>query len=85
MIDNEALSSISHNVLTQKEPKYVHFFLLAQAPLFAPGQGAKVKLTVQELTDQMWSSRNFLSNVKSEDGKYLTALCISWSYGNTRS
>jgi len=49
--------------------------LLAQAPLFAPGQGSKVKLTVQELTDQMWSSRNFLSNVKSEDGKYLTASC----------
>ena len=39
------------------------------------GQGEKVKLTVQELTDQMWSSRNFLSNVKSEDGKYLTASC----------
>merc|ERR1712019_102428 len=35
----------------------------------------KVKLTVQELTDQMWSSRNFLSNVKAEDGKYLTASC----------
>merc|ERR1712241_1382892 len=34
-----------------------------------------VKLTVQELTDQMWSSRNFLSNVKAEDGKYLTASC----------
>merc|ERR1712173_557805 len=29
----------------------------------------------QELTDQMWSSRNFLANVKSEDGKYLTASC----------
>merc|ERR1712113_772514 len=53
----------------------LHFFLLAQAPLFAPGQGAKVKLSVQELTDQMWSSRNFLANVKSEDGKYLTASC----------
>ena len=26
----------------------LHFFLLAQAPLFAPGQGEKVKLTVQE-------------------------------------
>merc|ERR1712207_13697 len=113
VIDNEALFSISHNVLKQKEPKYadlnwvismvmsgitaslrfsgklngdlrkmgvnlvpfprLHFFLLAQAPLFAPGQGDKVKLTVQELTDKMWSSRNFLSNVKSEDGKYLTA------------
>merc|ERR1711971_1504372 len=28
-----------------------------------------------QLTDQMWSSRNFLSNVKAEDGKYLTASC----------
>merc|ERR1712025_1366320 len=37
--------------------------------------GGKVKLTIQEITDQMWSSRNFLSNVKSEDGKYLTASC----------
>merc|ERR1712115_654169 len=90
VIDNEALFSISHNVLKQKEPKYsdlnwvismvmsgitaslrfsgklngdlrkmgvslvpfprLHFFLLAQAPLFAPGQGAKVKLSCQELT-----------------------------------
>merc|ERR1739848_451952 len=53
----------------------LHFFLLAQAPLFAEDQGGKVKLTIQEITDQMWSSRNFLSNVKSEDGKYLTASC----------
>merc|ERR1712129_245412 len=53
----------------------LHFFLLAQSPLFAPDQGGKVKLTVQEITDQMWSSRNFLVNVKSEDGKYLTASC----------
>merc|ERR1712165_238971 len=53
----------------------LHFFLLAQSPLFSPGNGDKVKLTVQELTDQMWSSRNFLANVKSEDGKYLTASC----------
>merc|ERR1712142_1086984 len=115
VIDNEALFSISHNVLKQKEPKYkdlnwvismtmsgitaslrfsgklngdlrkmgvnlvpfprLHFFLLAQSPLFAPNQGSKVKLTVQEITDQMWSSRNFLANVKSEDGKYLTASC----------
>merc|ERR1712129_695103 len=126
VIDNEALFSISHNVLKQKEPKYkdlnwvismvlsgitaslrfsgklngdlrkmgvnlvpfprLHFFLLAQAPLFAQDSlnskgankdsiGLKVKLNVQELTDQMFSSRNFLANVKSEDGKYLTASC----------
>jgi len=126
VIDNEALFSISHNVLKQKEPKYadlnwvismvmsgitaslrfsgklngdlrkmgvnlvpfprLHFFLLAQAPLFAKDEmsamgkdatsvSTKVKLNVQELTDQMFSSRNFLSNVKSEDGKYLTVSC----------
>merc|ERR1712048_920665 len=39
------------------------------------GLQSKVKLNVAELTDQMFSSRNFLSNVKSEDGKYLTASC----------
>eukprot|EP00484_Ammonia_sp_Unknown_P000976 CAMPEP_0197020316 /NCGR_PEP_ID=MMETSP1384-20130603/1088_1 /TAXON_ID=29189 /ORGANISM="Ammonia sp." /LENGTH=463 /DNA_ID=CAMNT_0042447921 /DNA_START=109 /DNA_END=1500 /DNA_ORIENTATION=+ len=115
VIDNEALFSISHNVLKQPDPKYsdlnlvistvmsgitaslrfsgklngdlrkmgvnlvpfprLHFFLLAQAPLFAPGESDKVRLTVQELTDQMWSSRNFLANVRAEDGKYLTASC----------
>ena len=32
-------------------------------------------MTVQEITDQMWSSRNFLANVKPEDGKYLSASC----------
>jgi len=51
----------------------LHFFLIAQSPLFAPGEGAKVKLTVQEITDQMWSSRNFMANVVPGDGKYLSA------------
>ena len=50
----------------------LHFFLLSQAPLFTSGQGDKLKLTGQELMDQMWSYRNFLANVRSEDGKYLT-------------
>ena len=53
----------------------LHFFLIAQAPLFAEGEGDKIKLTIQELTDQMWSSRNFLANVKPEDGKYMSASC----------
>eukprot|EP01084_Bolivina_argentea_P272127 463239_1 len=53
----------------------LHFFLLAQAPLFAPGHGDKVNLNVRELTNQMWSSKNFLANVNYLDGKYLTAYC----------
>jgi len=55
----------------------LHFFLIAQAPLFSPSEAGKVNLTVQELTDQMWSSRNFLANVKPEDGKYM---CVSCGY-----
>ena len=53
----------------------LHFFAIAQAPLFAPSDAKHVKVTVQEITDQMWSSRNFLANVKPEDGKYLSASC----------
>ena len=53
----------------------LHFFAIAQAPLFAPADASHVKVTVQEITDQMWSSRNFLANVKPEDGKYLSASC----------
>jgi len=51
----------------------LHFFLIAHSPLFAPDQASHVKITVQEVTSQMWSSRNFLANVKAEDGKYLSA------------
>jgi len=51
----------------------LHFFLIAHAPMFAADQASHVKLTVQEVTSQMWSSRNFLANVKAEDGKYLSA------------
>merc|ERR1712137_571368 len=53
----------------------LHFFLIAQAPLLSDENVGHVKLTVQELTTQMWSSRNFFANVKAEDGKYLTASC----------
>jgi tubulin beta len=45
----------------------LHFFLVAQAPLFAKDGGSKTNLTVQECTDQMWGSKNFLANVKPED------------------
>ena len=51
------------------------FFTVALAPLFARVDVEHVTVTVQEITYQMWSSRNFLANVKSEDayGKYLSA------------
>merc|ERR1712242_653573 len=116
VIDNEALFSISHNVLKQKEPKYadlnwvismvmsgitaslrfsgklngdlrklgvnlvpfprLHFFLVSQAPLLGGDASARVRLTVQELTNQCYSARNFLSNVKPDDGKYLACSLV---------
>ena len=53
----------------------LHFFALAQAPLSNPNESKHLNLTVAEITDQMWSGRNFLANIKPEDGKYLTASC----------
>jgi len=51
----------------------LHFFLVSQAPLLAGDQSSKVRLTVQELTSQAYSARNFFSNVKPDDGKYLAS------------
>merc|ERR1712156_1341981 len=51
----------------------LHFFLVSQAPLLASAQSSKVRVTVQELTSQAYSARNFFSNVKPDDGKYLAA------------
>ena len=84
---SEASYNISHNTL--KQLKYalrfsgklnvlavfsrLCFFAIGQSPLFAPINGKHIKVTVQEITDEMWSSRNFLANVKPELGKYLSA------------
>merc|ERR1711933_714572 len=51
----------------------LHFFLVSQAPLTSAKTSSKVKLTVQELTTQAYSARNFFSNVKPDDGKFLAA------------
>merc|ERR1719320_1777561 len=49
------------------------FFLIAQAPLSSQDNKAYLKINVQELTNQCFSPRNFFSNVKPDDGKYMTA------------
>jgi len=49
----------------------LHFFLVSQAPLLDEEGKKKVKVNVKELTSQAYSERNFYSNVKSADGKYL--------------
>jgi tubulin beta len=54
----------------------LHFFLIAQAPLFSPNNASHVQLNVKEINDQCWSARNFLANVAPEDGKYLAASLV---------
>jgi len=51
----------------------LHFFLIAQVPLQSKDNSGYVKITVLELTNQSFSPRNFFSNVKPDDGKYMTA------------
>jgi len=51
----------------------LHFFLISQAPLASEDQKSYQKINVQELTNQTFSPRNFFSNVKPDDGKYMTA------------
>ena len=53
----------------------LHFFAIAQAPLFNEKDKQYVNLTVQEITDQMWNKTHCLAGIKPEDGKYLTASC----------
>jgi tubulin beta len=49
----------------------LHFFLITQAPLASKQDSNKAVLNVKELRKQAFSQRNFYSNVKPDDGKYL--------------
>merc|ERR1712209_80945 len=54
----------------------LHFFLISQAPLASKENQGYQLVNVQELTNQSFSPRNFFSNVKPDDGKYMTASLI---------
>jgi len=51
----------------------LHFFLISQAPLVSKEASSKQSCKVQDLQSQCFSARNFYSNVKPDDGKYLAA------------
>jgi len=51
----------------------LHFFLISQAPLLSKKASAMTGVNVRELTTQAYSARNFFSNVRPEDGKYMAA------------
>merc|ERR1712228_613830 len=54
----------------------LHFFLVSQAPLASKENKGYQLVNVQELVNQSYSPRNFFSNVKPDDGKYMTASLI---------
>jgi len=54
----------------------LHFFLISQAPLQSQENAEYALVNVQELMNQCYSPRNFFSNVKPDDGKYMTASLI---------
>merc|ERR1711879_586612 len=43
------------------------------APLLSSKAGVMTGLNIRELTTQAYSARNFFSNVRPEDGKYMAA------------
>merc|ERR1712142_261932 len=49
----------------------LHFFLVSYAPLESSDAASKNTVKVKDLTVQVQSARNFYSNVKADDGKYL--------------
>jgi tubulin beta len=51
----------------------LHFFLVSQAPLLSKKANSMTGLNIRELTTQAYSARNFFSNVRPEDGKYMAA------------
>merc|ERR1711881_543333 len=51
----------------------LHFFLVSQAPLLGKEASSHTALKVKELVQQAFSERNFFSNVKADDGKYLAS------------
>jgi len=54
----------------------LHFFLISQGPLASKENKGYQLVNVKELVSQVYSPRNFFSNVKPDDGKYMTASLI---------
>lgn len=54
----------------------LHFFLIGSAPLVPPQSQSYNSLTVQELTTQMFDSKNMMAACDPRNGKYLTASAL---------
>merc|ERR1712156_829231 len=62
----------------------LHFFLISQSPLLSKKSATMTGLNVRELTNQAYSARNFFSNVKPDDGKYLASSFVYRGGMNTQ-
>lgn len=51
----------------------LHFFMVGFAPLTARGSASYRSLSVPELTQQMWDSKNMMCAADPRNGRYLTA------------
>ncbi|KAL1542909.1 Tubulin beta-1 chain [Salvia divinorum] len=51
----------------------LHFFMVGFAPLTSRGSQHYISLTVPELTQQMWDSKNMMCAADPRHGRYLTA------------
>ncbi|KAK2986684.1 LOW QUALITY PROTEIN: hypothetical protein RJ640_020846 [Escallonia rubra] len=51
----------------------LHFFMVGFAPLTSRGSQQYISLTVPELTQQMWDSKNMMCAADPRHGRYLTA------------
>jgi len=54
----------------------LHFFMPGYAPIIARGSKQYPSLTIQELTTQMFSARNMLTNCDPRNGKYLAVATV---------
>ncbi|EGC36435.1 beta tubulin [Dictyostelium purpureum] len=54
----------------------LHFFLVGFAPLTAKGNSSYNRITVPELTQQMFDSKNMMAASDPTNGKYLTASAL---------
>ncbi|ORX86407.1 class V beta tubulin [Anaeromyces robustus] len=54
----------------------LHFFTLGQAPLCPENSIDYTKLSIQELTNQMFSTKNLMTAYNPKHGRYMTSTCI---------
>eukprot|EP01084_Bolivina_argentea_P269228 457501_1 len=53
----------------------LHFLLCSHAPLYGREDKSEHKLSVEQITDEIWSVQNCFADVEFGNGKYLSSMC----------